>query len=112
MAVWVKICGIRDERTAEQVCQLHPDAIGLNFYSRSPRSVTPEVAARISNVVVDVQRVGLFVDQTAAQIEDLVGDCKLDAVQLHGDQSPEQIAGIAAKLTGIPIFFAWRMSGE
>jgi phosphoribosylanthranilate isomerase len=111
--MWVKICGVRDEATAERICQLSPDAIGLNFYSGSPRRVSRDIATRIADLTGDaVQRVGVFVNQSASEIEDLVGICRLNAIQLHGDESPAQISTIAKRLPGIRIYRAWRMDGE
>ena len=111
--MWVKICGIADESTAEAVCGLSPDAIGLNFHPASPRSVSPDVAARISQVVPDeVLRVGVFVNRAVSEIEDLANKCRLDQIQLHGDESPEQIAAVCSRLPNIPVVRAWRMGGE
>lgn len=111
--MWVKICGVRDEATAERICQLSPDAIGLNFYSGSPRNVSREIATRIADVTgAAVQRVGVFVNQSASEIEDLVGACRLDAIQLHGDETAADISSIAGRLPGIRFYRAWRMEGE
>lgn len=111
--MWVKICGVRDEATAEQICRLAPDAIGLNFYQKSPRSVQRDVAIKIADVTGDaVQRVGVFVNHSASEIADLVHACRLGAVQLHGDETAEDVANIAARLPGVPLFRAWRMGGD
>ena len=111
--MWVKICGIRDESTADQVTQLGPDAIGLNFYSKSPRFVTRDIAIRIAQRTADrVQRIGVFVNQDAVEIASLAVDCRLDAVQIHGDESAVQVAEIAHAVGGRPIYRAWRMDGE
>ena len=111
--MWIKICGIKDERTAEAVCGLSPDAIGLNFHPRSPRCVSRDVATRIAQIVPDeVLRVGVFVNRDASEIEDLAHECRLDEIQLHGDESPEQVAEVRGRLPDIPIICAWRMAGE
>ena len=111
--MWIKICGIKDELTAEAVCGLSPDAIGLNFHPHSPRSVTQVVAARIARLVPDeVLRVGVFVNRAASEIEDLTNECRLDQIQLHGDESPEQIADVRSRLPNIPVIRAWHMAGE
>lgn len=111
--MWVKICGIRDERTADQVAQLRPDAIGLNFYPKSPRFVTRENAIRIGERTGNhVQRIGVFVNQSAQEIADLANACRLDAVQIHGDESATQIAEISREIGRLPIYRAWRMDGD
>lgn len=111
--MWVKICGITDELTAEAVCGLVPDAIGLNFHSQSPRNVIQVVASRIARLIPDeVLRVGVFVNRAASEIEDLSHECCLDEIQLHGDESPEQLAEVRRRLPNIPVIRAWRMAGE
>lgn len=111
--MWVKICGIRDELTADQVAQLCPDAIGLNFYPKSPRFVTRENAIRIGELTGDrVQRIGVFVNQSAQEIADLAKACRLDAVQIHGDESAAHIAEISHAIGSLPIYRAWRMDGD
>ena len=111
--MWIKICGITDESMAEAICGLSPDAIGLNFHPRSPRSVSQDQAVRIARVVPrEVLRVGVFVNRAASEIEDLANECRLDEIQLHGDESPAQIAEVCRRLPDIPIIRAWRMAGE
>lgn len=111
--MWVKICGIRDEASAEQICRLAPDAIGLNFYAKSPRCVSATTGARIAAVADPaVQRIGVFVNHSPTEIENLVHSCKLNAVQLHGDETADHVADVVARIPGVPIFRAWRMDGE
>lgn len=111
--MWVKICGVRDEPTAEQICQLAPDAIGLNFYRKSARYVTQGVAARITEICRPaVACVGVFVNHSANEIEELVNECHLDAVQVHGDETIESLIEIMGRLPGTPVYRAWRLSNE
>lgn len=111
--MWVKICGVRDERTAEQICQLAPDAIGLNFYAKSARFVTRDVAARITRICrPNVACVGVFVNHSANEIVELVAECQLDAVQLHGDETIAGLIEVIDRLPGVPVYRAWRMANE
>lgn len=111
--MWVKICGVRDEQTAEAVCQLLPDAIGLNFYAKSPRSVSKDMATRISKQMpAGVLRVGVFVNHSINEIEDLANVCSLDWIQLHGDEPAEQIAELHDRLPSLPLLRAWRTAGD
>lgn len=94
--MWTKICGIRDVATALAVAQLGPQAIGLNFYSRSVRVVLPDVAAEIVRQLPShVEPVGLFVNHTASEIRDICQRCGLRTIQLHGDEPPEFLAELA-----------------
>ena len=62
-SVWVKICGVRDLATLRQVIAAGAQAVGLNFYAASPRSVTVDVAHALSREAADeIERVGLFVN--------------------------------------------------
>jgi phosphoribosylanthranilate isomerase len=93
--MWIKICGIRDRATAEGVARIAPDAIGLNFSSRSPRHVTPESAAEIvRGLPPSIEPVGVFVNHTRPEVIDLCRLCRLATIQLHGDESPEFVASL------------------
>lgn len=111
--MWVKICGIRDVATADRVAALRPDAIGLNFYSRSPRCVTPQIAQEITAALPDsVAAVGVFVNHSLEEIAHLATACRLAMLQLHGDEPPEFLAELQAKLSNISLIRAWRMDND
>jgi len=85
----IKICGITNKEDALNAVSLGADAIGFIFYKNSPRYVTPEVVEGISMFLPPfVFTVGVFVDQTEAEISEIVDRCKLDLIQLHGNESP------------------------
>jgi phosphoribosylanthranilate isomerase len=86
----VKICGITTTEDAELCVAAGADAIGLNFYPASPRSIDAERArAIVAAVGGRALTVGVFVDSTEAEIEALRSQTGIDCVQLHGDESPE-----------------------
>ena len=99
---WVKICGISDAQTAIAVAQQSPSAIGLNFFAKSPRSVTATQAAEIVQQLGGLSPtlrlsisppvptpIGLFVNHSRDEIETIADLTDLSAIQLHGDESPE-----------------------
>jgi len=87
--VKVKICGITNAADAEHAAACGADALGFVFYPRSPRCVTPEQVREItSGLPPFLTRVGLFVNEDPQRIRTIVATCGLDAVQLHGDESP------------------------
>lgn len=86
--VRVKICGISDVENALVAAEAGADAIGLVF-APSRRRVTVEQAREIVDALPPfVTKVGLFVDEDPARIEEVADACRLDVVQLHGSESP------------------------
>jgi phosphoribosylanthranilate isomerase len=90
LIVKVKICGITNYRDAAAAADMGADLIGFNFYPKSPRFVTPQQAAQIINKLpAFIHVAGVFVDASLDQIKDIISECNLDWVQLHGDESPK-----------------------
>jgi phosphoribosylanthranilate isomerase len=88
----VKICGLTRIDDAVQAVEAGADAIGLNFWSRSPRAVSIEAARAIADSVRGKTLiVGVFVDASDAEIEAARQGAGLDCVQLHGSEPPEQV---------------------
>jgi phosphoribosylanthranilate isomerase len=87
----VKICGITDPDAARDATLLGADAIGLNFYEKSPRCIDLSRASRIiESLPAFVSVVGVFVDYPDPQgLEDLALSLGLHAVQLHGNETPD-----------------------
>ena len=93
MRTRVKICGITREQDALAAINLGTDAIGLVFYPPSPRAVTVEQAVGIVRRLPPfVTVVGLFVDAEPEAIRDVLNRVRIDLIQFHGDESPEQCA--------------------
>ena len=107
--MWIKICGIRDVETALAVAALEPQAIGLNFFDRSPRQVSPEVAAEIvTRLPKSVEPVGVFVNHSVDQIDEICRRTGLKTIQLHGDEPPEMLA----RLSSYRVIRAFRIGAE
>jgi phosphoribosylanthranilate isomerase len=86
MRVRVKICGITNPADAELAASLGADAIGLNFYTNSPRFVSSAKAFEILNVLPPfVEPVALFVNEPLSAILQIAGGLTIRTVQLHGD---------------------------
>ncbi len=87
---WIKICGITRAEDALAAAELGADAIGLNFYSQSPRSITlQEAAAIVKDLPQKIEVVALFVNPDAEFVYQLVKSNLIDLLQFHGDESPE-----------------------
>jgi len=105
----IKICGITRPEDGRLAAEAGADAIGLNFYARSKRYVSPKAAREIAaELPAEVARVGVFVNATAAEILDIADTVPLDWVQLHGDEPP----GFLPQLAGRRIIRALRCGSE
>jgi phosphoribosylanthranilate isomerase len=87
----IKICGITNVEDAIAAVDAGADAVGLNFYEKSPRYVALRDAHRISVAVTDrgAIPVGVFVNHSFEEIQHAERFSELDALQLHGDEPPE-----------------------
>jgi phosphoribosylanthranilate isomerase len=100
--VRVKICGITNVEDALLACDLGADAIGLNFYSGSPRCISPFTASKIIRKLPPfVAPIGVFVNWQAAAVTALAKALALSAAQLHGDEPPKLAGEIARKVSVI-----------
>jgi phosphoribosylanthranilate isomerase len=114
MSVQIKICGITRVEDAQAAMELGASMLGLNFYPLSPRCITLKRAQEIARVVAlanrksgcdplsgdftrPVRLVGVFVNMDIAEVLRIARAVPLDAVQLHGDESPADCATVAAE---------------
>ena len=92
----VKVCGITRPEDAEAAARVGVDWIGLNFWPRSRRHVTVEQALAVAQALPgDVKKVGVFVNAPAPQVAEIAARVGLDLIQLHGDEDPEYVRGLA-----------------
>lgn len=93
MRVRVKICGITRVEDALCAVEQGADAIGLVFYDQSPRNVSINQAIEIANhIPAFVSVVGLFVNAEPSFINEVITNAKIDLLQFHGDETPEECA--------------------
>jgi phosphoribosylanthranilate isomerase len=87
---WIKICGITNLDDALLASDAGANALGFVFYDKSPRHVTVEAARLIvAKMPPEMEKVGVFVNETVDQVRDAVKLVGLTAVQLHGEESTE-----------------------
>jgi phosphoribosylanthranilate isomerase len=90
----LKVCGMKYVENIQQVGALTPDYLGFIFYEKSKRNfegIIPELPSSI-------KKTGVFVNEILAIVISMVEEYRLDAVQLHGDESVEYILELKAQL--------------
>lgn len=101
----IKICGITNEADARLAAAAGADALGFNFYAKSKRFVEPAAAREfVAALPSTVQKIGVFVNHSAAEICSIVTAVGLKGIQLHGDESPEIVKQLPAGLVLIRAF--------
>jgi phosphoribosylanthranilate isomerase len=101
----IKICGITTPEDARIAIDAGADAIGLNYYSGSKRCVGFLDAKKIVDEVGSkALKVGVFVNQTASDLNIIAGDIGLDAVQLHGDQPPSYLLDVERRFPVLRVY--------
>lgn len=107
-AVKVKICGITSLDDALAAVEAGADALGFVFYRGSQRSVDPEVVRRIVvRLPPFVLPVGVFVNEEAEKIREIMDHCGLALAQLHGDETATYCEAL-----GRPVLQALRLRGR
>jgi len=86
----IKICGITNQIDALQAIDSGADALGFVFYKKSPRHVSPkEVKSIVANLPPFVLPVGVFVNEEAQVVRDIMDECGLALAQIHGDETAD-----------------------
>lgn len=108
----VKICGVSTPESLNACIAAHADWCGLNFYAPSPRSVSDAEAARLADVAGSaIRKAGVFVDADDKLLGDAVAAGRLDAIQLHGDETPQRAAEVRARF-GLPVWKVLSVASE
>ena len=108
--VKVKICGITNLSDALAAVECGADALGFVF-TTSPRRVTPEVAREIADSLPPfICKVGVFVNSDLKKVKQIMASCRLDLVQLHGEEDPDYCATLFPR--AIKVFTAKNMPSE
>jgi phosphoribosylanthranilate isomerase len=85
----VKICGTTSLKDAFLAVESGADAIGFIFYKMSPRNISQKEAKEIIlQLPPFIETVGVFVNETSDKINRIAEQCKLNSIQLHGEESP------------------------
>ena len=110
MTVDAKICGITSRDAMSAAVDGGAAYVGLVFYPPSPRAVTAQQAASLTEDVPDsIIRVGLFVDIDDDTLDSITGSVALDLLQLHGSETPARVADIKRR-SGLPVLKAIKIA--
>jgi phosphoribosylanthranilate isomerase len=109
----IKICGITRAEDARLAADLGAWAVGFIFWPGSVRVIDPRRARDIVRGLPPfVTPVGVFVNQPAADVEEIAGFVRLGAVQLHGDERPAMARGLSHRvIKAVPLDAAGHASG-
>jgi len=100
----VKVCGITQE---EQLVKLHQVGVtfaGLIFYPKSQRYVLRHMTTSQIKKENNVNKVGVFVNASIEEVLQMVDECRLHMVQLHGDETPRYCEKIADYISVVKAF--------
>ena len=116
----IKICGVTNVDDAQAAADAGADAIGLNFYEKSPRYIAPATACKLTLGAFErgALPIGVFVNSSVEAIQEVVQGTGLYGVQLHGDEPPQAVADlrvtpIRGSITGrLAVIRARRFGGD
>lgn len=101
----VKICGLTHADQALAIAQMGADALGLNFWDKSKRYIAPAIAAAWVPALRPLATlVAVLVNPSTSLLDEVIDLNVVDVLQLHGDESPDEIARIMA--LGLPVIKA------
>ncbi|MBS1503295.1 MAG: phosphoribosylanthranilate isomerase [Bacteroidetes bacterium] len=95
----IKVCGMKYPGNISAVAALQPDYMGFIFYSQSPRFV-----AELDVMEIPAFKTGVFVNENIGKVKKLTGKYQLDAIQLHGNESPDYCEVFKDKVIVIKAF--------
>jgi phosphoribosylanthranilate isomerase len=89
-SIFIKICGLTRIEDVQAAVASGANAIGFVF-TASPRRISAETAVQLSTgIPSDVLRVGLFLNQSRSEIEQVISNVRLDVLQFHGSESEQE----------------------
>ena len=104
-APWIKVCGITRRADLDACAAAGVTAVGINFYPKSKRSITMAQALDLLPEETSGPAViALFVNATLSDIAAAAASGRFQALQLHGDESPEYLQEV--RKLGLPVLRA------
>ncbi|MDR1342531.1 MAG: phosphoribosylanthranilate isomerase [Prevotellaceae bacterium] len=105
----IKVCGMKEARNIAEVARLQPDYMGFIFYSRSPRFAEGLPPDTLEALPPETLRAGVFVNAARDYVARQAARYRLDLLQLHGDETPDDCARLKS---GYKIIKAFGIQSE
>lgn len=103
----VKICGLSTPETVLAALDHGASMVGFIFFAKSPRHVSAVHAAALRKLAIGrAEAVAVTVDADDTYLDEIVSVMKPDWLQLHGQETPEQVASVKARY-GLPVMKAF-----
>ena len=96
--MFVKVCGITREEDALLATALGADAVGFVFAPSSRQVAVPIVRDIVRQLPADMMTVGVFRNESARRVVEVVNEIGLRAAQLHGNETPEDCRWISERI--------------
>lgn len=100
----VKVCGITQKEQLIQLPAIGASFAGFIFYPKSPRYVLRHMTMAQIKKENNINKVGVFVNAPIEEVLQMVDECRLHMVQLHGDETPKYCERIADYISVIKVF--------
>lgn len=100
----IKVCGLKIPENIKAVAALNPDYAGFIFYGPSPRFIDDLTLEALNQLPSDITKTAVFVNETKEKIRQLINQYHFEAIQLHGDESPEFCGYFKEKVTVLKAF--------
>ncbi len=100
----VKVCGITQVEQLNQLPEVGATFGGLIFYPKSPRYVLRHMTTSQIKKETNTNKVGVFVNASIEEVLQMVDECRLHMVQLHGDETPKYCEKIADYISVVKAF--------
>jgi phosphoribosylanthranilate isomerase len=108
LTIQLKVCGMKHRENIEELFAIKPDYVGLIFYKKSPRYYEGNKI----DFPKGIQKVGVFVNESFAEITRMIYLHQLDVVQIHGDESEEYCTELKEYFPNLKIWKAFSVGPD
>jgi phosphoribosylanthranilate isomerase len=100
----IKVCGMKHPENIQALAGLSPDLMGFIFYDRSPRCATGLQTEVLNDLPLSIIKTAVFVNEDEETIQAIIDRYQINAVQLHGSESPSFCQKFFGRVTVIKAF--------